>query len=86
MSAVGSTHAVYTSLVELRNHVSGIILPEAQRHLLATTPSVMAMVRRLHDIQALMVPTGLDQLVSQLETQLLNVIMGLQVRLHIRSL
>ena len=78
VAVVTSTHNVYTSLQDLHTNFRSVILPEAQKLIQAKHPSVITVLSKIQAIEAA-TSTTLDHIVVQLETQLLNVIMGMQV-------
>ena len=79
VTAMKSSDAVYTSLQELNVHFRTIIVPETIKCLESGEATVARNVAALQSlINALDQP--LDTLITALEKQLLNAIMGLQVR------
>ncbi len=73
-----ATHAVYVALQDLNINFRNIIVPEAQRTLQREEPSVVAALVDMDDIIS-SAGRPLDSILSQLEVQLRNAIMGMEV-------
>ncbi|CAH1794898.1 unnamed protein product [Owenia fusiformis] len=85
MTALQRTHTLYTGLQELNSNFRNIILPETLKTIQAEDPTVISSLESLAAIVN-NCDTPLNDVVSQLELQLRNTILGMETDLGVMTL